>query len=162
VVVKFIKYKTKTGNWSKRFEIEKPNWEQGSSFPVFKQIVEGGNRLMATPTGQALYIVMLAFSKGDDEELYAQSAEEEIDFKDAFRDRVYGICGLDGYTLAEYAGITRRSINPALENLQSVSLMDIYDANSWKVHLRPPSIYKRSFLNKELMEKYRYELNRTN
>jgi len=117
---------------------------------------------MATPTGQALYIVMLAFSKGDDEELYAQSAEEEIDFKDAFRDREYVICGLDGYTLAEYAGITRRSINPALENLQSVSLMDIYDANSWKVHLRPPSIYKRSFLNKELMEKYRYELNRTN
>jgi hypothetical protein len=159
---KLLKYKTKTGNWSKRFEIEKPNGEQGSSFPVFKQIFEGGNWGMATPTGQALYIVMLAFSKADDEELLVQCDEHDVGFIDAFRKREYGICELDGYTLAEYAGITRRSINPALENLQSVSLLDIYDANSWKVYLRPPSIYKRAFLNKHLMKKYRYELNRTN
>jgi len=157
---KLLKYKTKTGNWSKRFEIEKPNREQGSSFPVFKQIFEGGNWSMAIPTGQALYIVMLAFSKGDDEELYIQSSEQEIDFKDAFREREYGICTLDKYTLAKFAGITRRSVNPALESLQDVNLADTYDDSSWKVYLRPPKRYKTSFLNKELMEKYRYELNR--
>ena len=159
---KISKHKTKSGNSSKRFEIERPCIGQGLSFPVFKQIFEGGNWGMAKSSAQALYLVMLAFSKGDDEELYIQSAEQEIDFRDAFREREYGICELDGYTLAEYAGITRRSISPALENLQSIDLLDIYHANSWKVYLRHPSIFKRSFLNKKLKEKYRYELNREN
>jgi len=158
---KISKYQTNTGNFSKRFESKKRNWEQGKSFPIFKQIFEGGNWAMAKSSAHAIYIVMLAFSKGDDDELYIQSAEKEIDFKDAFREREYGICDLNKHTLADYAGISRRSINPALKSLQDVFLADIYNENSFKVYLRPPKIFKTSFLNKELMKKYRYELNRT-
>jgi len=148
--VQMERYLTSRGRWSRRFIIANPPQEKGRAFPFHKAIIEGGNWLLLSPAAQALYPVMRFFS------FYEYwSEEEQDDFDEQFRNRTYEYCEAEIVVMAEYAGIDRRSVHPAIKSLEQRFLIE-RDDERWKVFLRPPQIYTRMYLNRLAAGKYRH------
>lgn len=159
-------YVTKRGRRSKRYKIAKPPEVQGRAFPFYRGVFEGGNWQHLTPSAQALYPVMRHFGYFDSQifEIYLAIEDEDGDFDlsefdDVYRDRKWDFCEAELGILAEYAGITRRSVYDALKSLENHHLIEEFtdeDMDGWKVFLQPPMIYKRGYLNEKTMSKYRH------
>lgn len=117
---------------------------------------------MLSPSGKALYPVMRNFSYFDiNEYLYFEELDGKgpIDFDEIYPQRKYDFCDAEKCVMAEYAGISRRSINNALESLKTCNLIEkklYFDGPyikvpGWKVFLRDNGyIFKRWFLNSRL------------
>lgn len=158
-------YVTPRGRRSKKFKIAKPPEISGRSFPFFKSVFEGGNWQEITPTAQALYPVMRCFGFFDSLvfQLYLSLEEGEehdlLDFDDVFKTREWDFCSAELDVLAGRAGITKKSVRKALESLEETNLIKPFkdeDLNGWMVFLRPKMRYKRAYLNKKIMDKYRH------
>lgn len=160
-------YTTKRGRRSKKFFLKLPQEpERGEAFPFHQAILETGNWRMLSPAGKALYPVMRHFSYFNiDEYLYLEDMEEEVsDFDTVYPDRKYEFCSAEKTILSQYAGISRRSINNALESLQKCHLVEtemMEDEDNvhgcsvrWKVFLRDNGmLFRRDFLNQQMVGK---------
>ena len=137
-------YATKYGHKGKRFHTKAPPKEPGRSFPFHKQIITGGNWLKLSPAAAALYPVMRYFGFFDE-------ADDDVDnFAEDFANRSYDFCVATNPFLVRYSGVSPRSIFSARECLKKHFLIEKSDRGNdyeWKVFLRPPSYYKRDFLN---------------
>ena len=163
--LKINNYVTKRGRRSKKFNISKPPDDPGRAFPFYKEILECGNWLHLKPSAHAVYPVMRYFGFFDNGlvfEAYTMETDTEYDlseFDEIYRNRDWDFCEAELDILAEYAGITKRSIYGALKNLEECNLIEKYsdeNLNGWKVFLHPPKYYKRDYLNEKTLNKYRH------
>lgn len=157
--IRIEKYITKRGRHSKRFSCKIPEYKKGAIFPFHREILLGGNWSLLKPTAQALYPVMRHFGYADYYE-YWETAEEgtkqEMDVPDwntdDFKNREFDFCEAEPSILCEYAHISRRSYNEAINDLEKHFLIKS-DKGKFLVYLRPPMYYKRDGLNKTLIKK---------
>ncbi|SDP57680.1 helix-turn-helix domain-containing protein [Desulforhopalus singaporensis] len=158
-------YVTKRGRRSKRYKIDKPPEVQGRSFPFYRGVFEGGNWLHLIPSAQALYPVMRYFGYFDSVVCEIYLYEEDAggydlhDFDAVYKDRKWDFCIAELDILAEYAGISKRSVYDALRSLGDNHLIENYsdeDLVGWKVFLLPTTIYNRDYLNEKTRDKYRH------
>ena len=123
-------YTTKHGRRSKRFFLKTPPFEKGRSFPFHKIIILGGNWSMLKPSATAIYPVMRYFG-------YFDEPDEDVEFDDeTFSGRTHDFCQAQTSLLAKYAGIARRSVFIAMDNLQEHYLIERSDRGNeleWKV-----------------------------
>jgi hypothetical protein len=156
-------YLSKRGRRAKSFKVKLPPANfRGSAFPFFKFILEAGLWREIRPSAKALYPVMRYFGYFDIG-LYAQIEDLEIyegDYDEVYPARKFDICEAELGVLAAYAGIHRNSLNSALRNLESDSLIEPINHYSWKVFLRSKDnkILKRDYLNKKIMRSYKHIL----
>ena len=77
---------------------------------------------------------------------------EPMDFNEVYRERQWNFCEVGKSILAEYAGISRRSIPEAFNSLKENCLIEEQEDNyGWKVYLHPTCSYKISYLNKNAL-----------
>lgn len=158
------KYVTKRGRRSKKFILSKHSGEPGSAFPFHRTILEYGNWLHLLPSAQALYPVMRYFGYFDSDifNLYSEIEDESFDytnFKGHYPNRQWEFCDAEKDVLAEFAGINKKSIKAALKSLNKNFLIEPYNDDfydGWKVYLQPFKIYKRDYLNDQVIKKYRH------
>ena len=150
---------TNTGKRGKRFEMNLPQIKQGETFPFHRCIIYGGNWSQCTPTAMALYPVMRRFSYFDYDRYVEESDldAEPSEFDEIYKTRDFDFCEAEPDIMAEFAGISRRSIKAALDVLGDRSLIEGISHGSWKVFLTPPKHFKRSFLNQQVMDRYEHE-----
>jgi len=163
---KAVDYVTRRGRRSKKFKISRPPRERGRGFPFYKAVLEGGHWLHLTPSAQALYPVLRNFGYFDINTFEVYCEEEEADsecnpihFDEIYEIRSWDVCEAEEDILAEYSGISKRSIPGALESLRRSLLIADYqsgDIEGWKVFLRPAKYYNRSYLNEKIIGKYRH------
>lgn len=158
-------YITKRGRRAKRFIMTfPPEREEGRSFFFYKYLIEGGNWRLLKPVSQALYPVMRYFAYFDEEVYLAneEGAEDEYDpmeFKEFYKARKWECCEAETTILAKYSHITRPSVYEALRDLGKYFLVEKMGksdegVDQWKVFIRPPTYYKRDFLNMEVARTY--------
>jgi biotin operon repressor len=153
--VEIKKYLTRSGKKGKKFIIENPPEERGRSFIFHSEIMTGGVWLHLSSCAQALYPVMRHYAQYD----YDLGDGGEESAGDAFSRRRHDICGAEIGVMAEAAGIARRRVKGAIDELQAIGCLvepledDYY---GWKVLLQPSSLYKVGHLNKLVMRKYRH------
>ncbi|MDP8238633.1 MAG: hypothetical protein P9X24_06055 [Candidatus Hatepunaea meridiana] len=156
---KFMPYTTKRGKRSKKFHIKLPKpGQRGRSFGFHKCILESGNWLMLNPVGQALYSVMRFFSTFDIEVYYELYSDEldSTDFEDIYPVRKSEFCEANMRVMADHAGIHMRSMNTALDSLHKNNLIKWNDRfEVWEVILKPKTYWKRDYLNKRVLERYK-------
>jgi hypothetical protein len=147
-------YVTARGRRSKRFHVKAPPIEIGRSFPFFKCILDGGNWSQLTPTAHALYPVMRTFGHFD---FYDAPEDETADpsaFKEEYIRRTFDLCEAEPDILADAAGISRKSLGAAMQSLVECHLLEQTD-EGLRVYLIPPRVFKPSWLNKRVAERYR-------
>jgi len=161
-------YVTRQGRRAKKFTIEfPPEHEKDRSFFFHKCIIEGGNWQQLKPVSQALYAVMRYFARFD-KDLYLEleeSGEESFDrseFGESYKNRRWDVCRAEIDIMAEYAGVSRRSVYEALKDLEDCFLIedqgeDGEGARNWKVFIIPPQRYTAGSLNRIIMKRYGYE-----
>jgi len=163
-------YKTKTGKRGRKYHVLLPRkgtvpedmMDKGQTFPFHRIIIEGGNWAQLLPTAKALYVAMRFFGFFE-EYLYQEHEDGDFSFSDQgytiFQDRRCDFCNADLNQLARYAGIHRNQVTSALVNLIKYHLAEAIpdDGVIYKVYLRPPYIYKTSFLNEQTMQRKKVE-----
>lgn len=155
--IRFETYVTKRGRSSKRFTCKTPQYIKGELFPFHKDIILGGNWSQLKPISQALYPVMRHFGYNDYYE-YAEHQGEDFD-QDAydwaaeFKNRDFDFCEGEPRILCEHANIAYRSYREAVNDLEKHHLIENIGEGKFKVYLHPPMIWKRSWLNKQIMQK---------
>jgi hypothetical protein len=149
-------YITRRGRRSKRYIIERHK-ERGRCFPFYREVFEAGNWLHLKPSAQALYPVMRHYGYFDVHDYDTDLSPNDF-FEDSenFRAREYEFCEAEIDILAEYAGITKRSVYDAIKNLEQCKLIEKDDYGGWKVFLHPQGWYERSYLNQKIIRKYRH------
>ena len=157
-------YLSKRGKRAKKFKIKLPlNVNRGSAFPFYKFILEAGIWRKLKSSAKALYPVMRYFGFFDIN-LYAELEDSEIceaEFEEMYPTRKYDFCDADFAIMAEYAGLHRNSLQAALKDLEDNFLIEpLSDYNEWKVFLRSKNftIWKRDYLNKQILRSYRHIL----
>jgi len=160
-------YMTRRGRRSKRFSCKIPGYAKGELFPFHKDIILGAHWAELKPTAQALYPVMRCFGYNSVYEYQYNDIEDtgeegyvEYDENNGwlnFKDREYDFCEAEPRVLCEYAHISVRSYREAIEELKKVDLLKINEEGKFMVYLHPPTMYKREWLNKKIIEKRRGE-----
>ena len=147
-------YVTRRGRRSKRYIISKPPKDKGRAFPFYKSIFETGLWLHLKPSAQALYPVMRHFGFFDLERYDKEGEYQVSDFDEVYKDRTYDFCDAEVNVLAEYAGITTRSVYNAFKSLEHEALF----RHPNEVIIHPQSLYTRPDLNEKTREKYQHLL----
>lgn len=156
-------YVTEGGKRGKRFYLNLPQIKKGETFPFPRCIIQGGNwSQLKSPTAAALYPVMRRFAQFD---FYQYLDETDIEagpneFDEIYEAREFDFCKADEGILAEFAGISRRSIWAALDKLESKYLIEEIFQGTWKVFIVPPKYFLRDGLNKEILKRYAHERGR--
>ncbi len=159
-------YITSRGRRAKEYFIKIPSTdENGRKFPFHKLVLECGNWRELKPTAQALYPVMRCFGFFDIHwYVDVDDIDSEVnDFEEVYRNRKYDYCTADPDVLAQFAGISKKSIKSALDDLARNFLIEpsgrYYDDTPlFKVYLQPFRIYTREFLNKKIIKSYQHEM----
>ena len=136
--------------------------QSGLFFPFRHGVIDGGNWLRLTPTAQALYVTMRTYGGLGFEDLSVVFGEDcEDDFQGEFAKRDFEFCRADKDVLGWKSGIkTYQTLDTALESLSACFLaerakdMDCDEIEVWKVFLKPPSFFKRDYLNAQIDKKY--------
>jgi len=158
-------YTSKRGRSTKKFTCKIPRYEKGKVFPFHRDILLGGNWAQLKPTAQALYPVMRFFGYNDYYEYWGALEEEkgeEVDLElhwEDYKFREFDFCEAEQGKLCEYAGIAPRSYWQAINNLIEHCLIQRIEEEEgkYKVYLHPPRIYKRAYMNKQIMERVKEE-----
>jgi hypothetical protein len=152
---------TSTGQRSYRYHIKPPPKKPGASFFFHKKIIEGGNWLHLSPAAQALYPVLRTFGYFD---LEAYDGSLPHEWLERYKDRQLDFVNMDIEVMAEYAGISERSLDSAMQSLLKHNLIaeveetaefdSVYDPEfpTWAVYVKPEYRYEAEDLN-ELVEK---------
>jgi hypothetical protein len=149
-------YVTRRGRRSKKYIISKPPEDKGRAFPFYKSIFETGLWLHLKPSAQALYPVMRHFGFFELER-YDKAGEYQVsDFDEVYKDRIYDFCYSTVDVLAEYAGITPRSVYNAFENLANGKLLNLHQDFIKEVIIHPQHSHNRSYLNGQTKKKYKH------
>ncbi len=150
---------TSGGKRGKVFHLPIMKIETGTTFPFYRCVFYSGSWCQLIPTAQSLYPVMRHYGQFDfDDYLEETDTEAEVhEFEEVYKSRQFDFCDADLNVLADHAGIIRKSIRPALNNLEEAMLIKTISRSRWRVHLRPDGRYKRSFLNKQVMGRYKHE-----
>ena len=129
------------------------------TFPFRRCIIYTGNWSQLTPTATALYPVMRYFGFFDfDTYVEEENIDAELyEFKEIYQGRDFDFCEADPDIMAEFAGISRRSMKPALDILEAKFLIEKISSGNWKVFLKPPRYFKPSFLNQKVIARYKHE-----
>lgn len=156
------RYITNRGKRAIKYRINPPPMRKGQVFFFHKAVVEGGNWLHLTPTAQALYPVLRTFSFFD----YYEYMDRECDEPDydeeceIFKNRKYDLVNADIQVMAEFAGISIKSIPPAMESLKDNFLIEETEpvdgdySPTWKLFLIPPKYFLRDWLNQKTAKRY--------
>lgn len=150
-------YVTQRGRRSKRFIFKPIIHQKGNAFPFYRDIIDGGNWLMLKPISQAVYPVMRHYGYFEPDIYsfyYPDSFCDPEEFTADFRDRECDFCEADPHLIVDLAGISYKSYDEALYDLEKHYLIEHTDNNLFKVYLHPPKIYKREFLNRKILERY--------
>ena len=152
-------YITKRGKRAKRYHMKMPAIKRGETFPFRRCIIYGGNWSQLTPSATGLYPVMRYFGRFDfDRYVEEIDLDAELnEFNEIYQSRDFDFCEADPDIMAEFAGISRRSIKAALDNLEDKNLIEEISHGSWKVFLTPSMYFKRSFLNQQVIARYKHE-----
>ena len=156
-------YNTMYGRRSKKFHVELSQRNvKGSAFPFHKLLLESGVWRELKPSAQALYPVMRCFGFFD-LDMYQEFEiidEEVSDFDEVYKNREFDYCHAHKDILAELAGVGRKSIYRALDDLIQCSLLEQINFETYRIFLRMREgvIYKRSYLNQKIIDAYRHEL----
>ena len=157
------RYITSRGRRSIKYHLKKTPDEKGRGFAFHKCIVDGGNWSFLTPSAHALYPVMRAFNFFDGDK-YSELEDTEYGYHiqamiedGEFQKRKYNFCNADIEILAEYAGITKRSIYRALTSLKEALLTEetypIDENDTWKIY-RTPDRWDPNLLNHIAFKKF--------
>ncbi len=153
-------YRTKGGMQSKRFHVTLPNQNNSDCFQFYQQIIDTGIWRELKPVAKALYPVMKYFSNFDfDRYIDIEDLEYDYnDFEEVFPTRKYDFCcGVTQSYLIDHAGISRRSINSALDDLMEIKLIEELQ-DGWKVFRKPQMVWKPKYLNNEIRKAYNHLL----
>jgi hypothetical protein len=154
---------TSTGQRSYRYHIQPPPQEPGASFFFHKEIITGGNWLHLTPSAQALYPTLRTFAFFDS---YAYDGSLGGDFWESYVGRQFDFVNMDFEIMAEYAGISSRSLDSALQSLLDHNLLaevedhpdsdPAFDSQfpTWAVYVEPEYRYKTDYLNQRVTKRY--------
>jgi hypothetical protein len=154
---------TSIGQRSYRYYIQPPPKEPGASFFFNKDIITGGNWLHLKPSAQALYPVLRTFAFFDPE---AYDGSAPFYWSEAYRDRQFDFVNMDFEVMAEYAGISKRSLDSALQSLLDHNLLDEveeaeeygwpFDSEfpTWAVYVDPEYRYRTEYLNERTTKRY--------
>lgn len=154
---------TSTGQRTYHYHIQAPPQEPGASFFFHKEIITGGNWLHLRSSAQALYPVLRTFAFFDPE---AYDGSPPFYWLAAYRDRRFDFVNMDFEVMAEYAGISKRSLDSALQSLLDHNLLDeVEEAEEygwpfdsefpiWAVYVDPEYRYKTEYLNERTTERY--------
>ncbi len=150
------KYVTARGYKANRYFIHPPPKRKDTSFFFHKLVVTGGNWMKLRSTAKALYPVLNTFSYYDQP---AHNERAEVKSAD-YLDREFDFVDMDVDVMAEYAGISHRSLKYALDDLQGHFLIEeTYPINepgrrTWKIYVKPVDIYPSDHLNELITERY--------
>ena len=156
---------TGRGRKSKKFKV--PMVPVSNPFdadvPVFffyKAVLTGGNWRMLKAIGKAVYPVLRTFSAWDEEEEEEEDSildEAGYDYREAYKNRQWDYSEMAAADIARFAGIERARVYQALRDLEKNYLIEQVDGKI-KVYLKPPSRWKRAFLNTQLMKSFGHKL----
>lgn len=148
---------TRRGKRANKYIVKPAPQLKGASIRIYKAFFEGGNWSQMVGAAHALYPVLLAFSYFDFE-VYASimdDSDEEWDYsteqsdfftEGAYEKRKFDLAEPEIDVLAEYAGISVKSVYTALQVLKGN--LFIGEANGyWMVFRLPPKVCDRKWLN---------------
>jgi len=98
--------------------------------PFFYSVIDSGTWRKCTPAGKAVYPVLRWKAKlyGDEDTDYGGGWIHEDDLEEHLQNRQWDICRRANYEslsqLAKWAGVDRRSVGGALQNLHEVGLIE--------------------------------------
>jgi len=133
--------------------------EKGAIF-ISHAFFNGGNWALLSSCAKAIYPVLQYFCFWDFD-LYGELekiVESPSDFVDVYRDRKYDFLNAEPEAIAEYSGISERSISSAFQSLMKCyfieSLGTIDNRMTWKLFKQPPRIFN-DYLNEQVRKRYK-------
>jgi len=162
-LLRIQRYTTARGQRAKRYKL---NTAQGKWIQMTHALTDSGVWQYLTPTARAVYVAMRHYGWWE-LDTYCDLIGEDIhpdDLKETYATRRFDICQADGGLLADFAGITTRSLHAAKVSLHKHHLIDNAGEHladdGILVYLRPYSgnpekpclWYKRSHLNELTMK----------
>jgi len=151
-------YVSARGHRANKYFIKPLPQYEGASFFFYKAVVSGGNWLHLTRSAQALYPVLKAYAFYDYlaciHEMQLRSDHVGV----SYEEREFDFVNADLGVMAEYAGISLKSVEKALESLEEHGLIEeaspIDDLLTWMIHLMPLETYDADDLNDSAAERY--------
>lgn len=149
-------YVNSHGKNAHKYSITPAPKTKGCAFPIYRNIMDGGNWSQVSEVGKALYPVLRNFGYFTQEDC-GGSEDASIDFMESFKKRDFELCEASPHILQDFSGLSRQSIYNGLKSLQEASLIERY-SGVWKVFLHPDQIFKRDFLNAEVQKRFKCEI----
>ena len=122
----------------------------------------GGNWALLTPSAKAIYPVLKCFCYWDFDlyQDHEEVAEELSEYDEIYRNRKYDYLSADHEAIAEFSGVSMKSIPSAFNSLKKHFFMEpigiIDDRDTWKLLTQPPYIYTEH-MNKQARKRYKLD-----
>lgn len=133
-----------------------PPIEKGKTFHFYRAFIDGGNWRLLSSVSKAVYPAIRAFSYFDPDE-YGAVCNDIEGHEDAgldnytlmaegfYKERSFDLSTAEADVIAEYAGISLRSVRKALNDMADKGFIEWHDPY-WLLHRLPPHKYKREHL----------------
>jgi hypothetical protein len=136
-----------------------PRNEKGAVF-ISHAFFNGGNWSLLSPTAKAIYPVLKYFCFWDFDlyQEYEATCEDPSEFNEVYCDRKFDFLSADPEAIAELSGVSKKSITSAFQSLENHHFMEsigmMNDRETWKLFTKPPHIYKSTYMNEQVRNKY--------
>jgi DNA-binding transcriptional regulator YhcF (GntR family) len=150
---------TSRGHRANKYFIKPPPKNKGASAFFYKAVVIGGNWLHLIPSAKALYPVLKIYAFYDYLAYIEEVKHESETAAVLYEERDFDFVQADLDVMAEYAGLSQKSVKKALENLEEHSLIEeaypIDGHQTWKLYEIPPRRYEADYLNQVAAKRYK-------
>lgn len=135
--------------------------EKGAVF-ISHAFFNGGNWALLSPSAKSIYPVLkyCCYWEYDLYQEYEEMDEPPSETYEVYRNRKYDFLCAEPEAIAEYAGISKKSISSAFQSLKNHFFIEpigmVDGRETWKLFTQPPSIFN-AYMNKQAREKYNLE-----
>ncbi|MGV7222669.1 MAG: helix-turn-helix domain-containing protein [Nitrospinales bacterium] len=158
------KYITQRGRYAYRYRFEPAPPKNSDSISIRHSFFNGGNWSQLLPSAKAIYFVLKRFSWWD-LDLYAEWQDEVAEpneYTDFYKVREFDFANPDLSIIAEFSGITKRTLVPGLISLSDHNFIEniepIDGERAFKVFTSPEKTYKSEWLNAKAQKRYEANL----
>lgn len=135
--------------------------EKGAVF-ISHAFFNGANWALLTPTAKAIYPVLKYFHFWDFDlyQEYEEMDEPPSETCEVYNDRKYDFLSADPEAIAEYSGVCKKSIPPAIKALTDnyfIEPIGMVDGRiTWKLFTQPPNTFADD-MNKQARKRYKLD-----
>ncbi len=149
-------YKSRTGNKAYKYYI--PHYAGKDLIRINYSLFESGYWRQLSHSAKSVYIVLRVLAVCECWDNMFDEDDQADGDKERYRLRKYDLVRFDTFLqIEELAGISRPSLNSAIESLKTIGLIEEHPEDGQIIYIETKNSYKREYLNAELRKSFKHK-----